>query len=50
MYWRKLLCFYYGAKTGKKMKRSCRYCTDVAKIPWYYKESSSYSLPLSLSY
>lgn len=31
-YWRQVLCFYYGAKTGKKMKRSCRRCYRLTSI------------------
>lgn len=50
-YWRKLLCFYYGAKTLTPMVRSCRYCHALKHIPWYYKRTNlTYKTPLSLSF
>lgn len=46
-YWKRVLCFYYGAKDGKKLQRSCRYCMNVADIPWFYGEKlvSVYTTP-----
>lgn len=48
-YWKKLLCFYYGAKTLKPMVRSCRYCYNLKYVPWYYDlKNVTYSIPSSL--
>ena len=50
-YWKKLLCFYYGAKTLTRMKRSCRYCFQLKHVPWYYgleRQNIAYAIPSSL--
>lgn len=52
-YWRKLSCFYYGAKNLKQLTRSCRFCFKPNHIPWKYynlPKNSPYSIPTSISF
>lgn len=49
-YWKRLLCFYYGARTQKTLVRSCRYAHSLKNIPWYYRQTARYSIPVSLSF
>ena len=46
-YWKRVLCFYYGAYTGAPLQRSCRYCMSVDSIPWYYNKPTTvaYAVP-----
>lgn len=37
-YWKRVLCFHYGAVSGKQLVRSCRYTMSLADIPWFYAE------------
>jgi hypothetical protein len=37
-YWKRVLCFHYGAVSGKQLVRSCRYTMNLESIPWFYGE------------
>jgi len=46
-YWKRVLCFYHGVRTGAPLQRSCRYCMSVDSIPWYYNKPTTvaYAVP-----
>jgi hypothetical protein len=35
-YWTNVMCFYYGARTGRKMARSCRRCYTLNIVTKYF--------------
>ena len=46
-YWKRVLCFYHGTRTGAPLQRSCRYCMTTNSIPWYYGQPTTlaYAVP-----
>lgn len=46
-YWKRVLCFHYGAAHGKTLVRSCRYTMNLKDIPWFYGDkATAYTSPL----